>query len=228
MIVVSPNETNKPFDTSPQSSFFPSPPPSPVSNASRHFVSIPVFPKEKHPSICDEKLSSPMQRSTMEPESYMKSVPKYSYSPLKQNKGNAVTKERRRPKSLESLSLPRDDFSEKTVLVNNSLCKSTSEPSIWTRDRCPPYLTFPQIPVVQKSISAQVPQNPYQCGHCPASFTNVNELRTHSVNHVSKKPFKCGYCTRSFTGATTLNNHIRSHVGGQMFASAKRSFQGEN
>lgn len=155
--------------------------------------------------------------------SNMKSVFENGFSPLKGNRADEVTEAKPdRSELFKSLSLPRDElnFAEKATAIVNHKSRAT-ELSVRTAP------TFPEMSVNQKAIGTQVPPNPYQCGHCPAHFNNVCELRAHAVIHVNKKPFKCGYCSRSFTGATTLNNHIRSHVGGRLLATRKRVLQGE-
>lgn len=223
MIVVSPHETNQPLNISTQDSFFPSPPPSPVSNPSSPLETTSVSINGKrspphHPR--DDNLSSPMQHGLIEPVSYTKSVPGKSYSSLKQNNGHSPKDSQQSER--ETSLLTRKDLNEKTALAINSLSTSTSQPSSSARSQSPLKLSFLQ----QTFASTQIPQTPFQCGHCPASFANLNQLRTHASIHVSKKPFKCGYCARSFRGATTLNNHIRSHTGGRLFAFKKRSSQG--
>lgn len=226
MIVVSPHATNQQFDPSPQSSFFPSPPPSPVSHPWSQVGYNPVSRKGKRSPIrktCVEKLSSPKKQGTMKLVSNMKSVFENGFSPLKGNRADEVTEAKPdRSELFKSLSLPRDElnFAEKATAIVNHKSRAT-ELSVRTAP------TFPEMSVNQKAIGTQVPPNPYQCGHCPAHFNNVCELRAHAVIHVNKKPFKCGYCSRSFTGATTLNNHIRSHVGGRLLATRKRVLQGE-
>lgn len=225
MIVVTTHVTNQPLDTSPQSSFFPSPPPSPVSHSSSQFGSNPVSLKGNCSPIRktgDEKLSSPKHEGAMKPVPDMKFVFENGYSPLKQNEGNAVTEaERGRTESFESLSLLGDESNvgKKTAAVNTDSKATELSVGIAT--------TFKEMSVSQMAIGTQIPPIPYQCGHRPASFNNVCKLRAHAVIHISKKLFKCGYCSRSFTGATTLNNHIRSHVGGRLFASRKRPLQTE-
>lgn len=226
VIVVSPHATNQQFDPSPQSSFFPSPPPSPVSHPRSQFGYNPVSRKGKRSPIrktCVEKLPSPKKQGTIKLVSNMKSVFENGFSPLKGNRADEVTEVKPdRSELFKSLSLPRDElnFAEKATAIVNHKSRAT-ELSVRTAP------TFPEMSVNQKAIGTQVPPNPYQCGHCPAHFNSVCELRAHAVIHVNKKPFKCGYCSRSFTGATTLNNHIRSHVGGRLLATRKRLLQGE-
>lgn len=222
MVVVSPHKANQTLNVS--TSFFPSPPPSPVSNPSSPLkvTSAPINEKRTPPhQPCDKKLSFHKEHGLVEPVSYKTSISKQHNSPLDQNNGDSLrdTQQRERETSL----LPRGDLNEKATLTMNSVFNSTSETSSsWTPCQSPLNSSFPQTSTVQKFIITQVPQKPFQCGHCPASFTNANQLRTHAVIHVSNKPFKCGYCSRSFTGATTLNNHIRSHIGGRQFASSLR------
>ncbi|KAL9985994.1 hypothetical protein ACROYT_G000047 [Oculina patagonica] len=220
VIVVSSHEINQPLNINTQDSFFPSPPPSPVSNPGSPLETALVSINE--PS--QENLSSPMQHGLLEPASYTKSVPKQSNSPLEQNNGDSLKDPQQGER--ETSLLTQRDLNEKTALATNSFFKSTSEPSSWTRVQSPLKPSFLQTSIAQKFTSTQIPQEPFQCGHCPASFSNVNQLRTHAVIHVSKKPFKCGYCSRSFSGSTTLNSHIRSHIGGRLFAFKKRSSYG--
>lgn len=220
MIVVSPHETNQPLIISTQDSFFPSPPPSPVSNPSSPLESTLVSINEPP----EENLSSPMQHGATKPVSYTETVPKQSNSPLKQNNGNSLKYPQQSER--ETSLLTRRDLNEKTALAMNSFFKSTTEPNSWTRGQSPLKPSCLQTSIAQTFTSTQIPQAPFHCGHCPASFSNVNQLRTHAVIHVSKKPFKCGYCSRSFSGSTTLSNHIRSHIGGRLFAFQKRSSQG--
>lgn len=227
VIVVSPHEEIQPLNISTEGSFFPSPPPSPRFNPSSPLERILVSPRRKrsppHPTR-DGKRSSPMLYGLVEPVSYTTSVPKQYNSPLTQDNGNPLTATQQ--SKYESSLFPGEELNEKTALAINSVFKSTAEPSLWTCGPSPLNSSFPQMSMIQKLVSTQAPQNPYQCGHCPASFTNVNHLRMHAVTHASKKPFKCGVCSRYFTRATTLNNHIRSHIGGRLFASGKRSSQG--
>ena len=204
-----------------QTSFFPSPPPSPVSNPSSPFTvtSVPVNEKRTPPyQLCDEKLSFYKEHELMELVSYMTPIPNQCTSPLDQNNGDPQQSER------ETSLSPRGDLDGNATLAMTSVSDTTSEhrPS-WPTCQSPlNSASFLPSPTVPKFIITEAPQKPFQCGHCPASFTNVNQLRTHSVTHVSNKPFKCGYCSRFFNGATTLNNHVRSHVGGRQFASSLR------
>ena len=217
VIVVSPRKASQP-------SFFPSPPPSPVSNPSSPFAvtSAPINEKCTPPhQLCGEKLSYYKERGLIEPAvSYTTSTPRQCTSPLDQNNGDPL-RNPQQSKRGTSLLL-RGDLDENVTHTMNSVSYSTSEqrPSS-TSCQSPLNSSFLQTSTLQKFIT-QTPQKPYQCGHCSASFTNVNQLRTHSVIHVSNKPFKCGYCSRFFNGPTTLNNHIRSHVGGRQFASSLR------
>lgn len=217
VIVVSPRKAN-------QTSFFPSPPPSPVSNPSTPFMFKSASINEIHNppfQICDEKQTFYNEHSLMQPVSYTTSIPNQSTTPLDQNNDDSLTdpQQSERKTSL----LPRGDLNENATFAMNSVSNSTSEQrSSWKSCQNPLNFTFPQTSKAQKFIITQTQQKPFQCGHCPASFTNVNQLRTHSVTHVSNKPFKCGYCSRFFNGATTLNNHIRSHIGGRQFASSLR------
>lgn len=210
MIVVSPRKAS-------QTSFFPSPPPSPVSNPSSSsftVTSAPINEKRTPPyQLCDEKLLFYQEHGVVEPVSDTTSIPKQWTSPLDQNNGDPL----RDPQQSEHETSPlrSGDLNENATLPINSVFNSTSEQcSSWTSSQSPLNPALLQTSTVQ--------QKPFQCGHCPASFTNVNQLRTHSAIHVSNKPFKCGYCSRFFNGATTLNNHIRSHVGGRQFASSLR------
>ena len=214
MIVVSPRKAS-------QTSFFPSPPPSPVSNPSSSFTVTSVAINEKRTppyQLYDEKLRFHQEHGLVEPLSYTTSIPSQWTCPLDQNNGHPL----RYPQQSEHETslLPRGDLNENATLPINSVVNSTSEQcSSWTLCQSPLNPALLQTSTVQKFSITQAPQKPFQCGHCPASFTNVSQLRTHSVIHVSNKPFKCGYCSRFFNGATTLNNHIRSHVGGRQFAS---------
>ena len=192
MIVVSPRKASQP-------SFFPSPPPSPVSNPSIPFTvtSAPINENCTPPyQICDEKLSFYKEHSLMEPVSY---TPSQCISPLDQNNDHSLRDPQQSER--ETSLLLRGDLGANTTLPMNSFSNSTSEqrPS-WTLCQSPLNSSFLQTSTLQKFIITQTPQKPYQCGHCPASFTNVNQLRTHSVIHVSNKPFKCGYCSRFFSG----------------------------
>ena len=211
MIVVSPRKAN-------QTSFFPSPPPSPVSNPSRPsmLTSAPINEKHTAPfQLCDEKRTFYKEQ----PVSYTTSIPNQCTSPKDQNNGDPLTDPQQ--SGCETSLLPRGDLSENATLAMSSVSNSTSEQRLsWTSCQSPLNSSFLQTSTVQKFIITQTPQKPFQCGLCPASFTNVNQLRTHSGIHVSNKPFKCGYCSRFFNGAATLNNHIRSHVGGRQFASS--------
>lgn len=213
VIVVSPRKASQP-------SFFPSPPPSPVSNPSSPFTvtSAPINENCTPPyQLCDEKLSFYEEHGLMEPVSYTTSTPSQCTSPLDQNNGDPQQRER------ETSLLLRGDLDANATLSMNSVSNTTSEQRpLWTLCPSPLNSSFLHTSTLQKSIITQAPRKPYQCGYCPASFTNVNQLRIHSVIHVSNKPFKCGYCSRFFNGPTTLNNHIRSHVGGRQFASSLR------
>ena len=217
VIVVSPRKASQP-------SFFPSPPPSPVSNPSSPFAvtSAPINEKCTPPhQLCGERLSYYKERGLIEPAvSYTTSTPRQCTSSLDQNNGDPL----RNPQqsNRETSLLLRGDLDENATHTMNSVSYSTSEQRLSsTSCQSPLNSSFLQTSTLQKFIT-QTPQKPYQCGHCPASFTNVNQLRTHSVIHVSNKPFKCGYCSRFFNGPTTLNNHIRSHVGGRQFPSSLR------
>ena len=158
----------------------------------------------------------------MEPVAYTTSIPNQWTSPLDQKNGGHPLRYPQQRENETSL-LPRGYLNENATFPINSAVKSTSEQcSSWTSFQSPLNSEVLQTSTVQRFTMTQAPQKPFQCGHCPASFTNVSQLRTHSVIHVSNKPFKCGYCSRFFNGATTLNNHIRSHVGGRQFASSLR------
>lgn len=178
MIVVSPHATNQQFDPSPQSSFFPSPPPSPVSHPRSQFGYNPVSRKGKRSPIrktCVEKLPSLKKQGTMKLVSNMKSVFENGFSPLKGNRADEVTKPDRSG-LFKSLSLPRDElnFAEKATAIVNHKSRAT-ELSVRTAP------TFP-------AIGTQVPPNPYQCGHCPAHFNNVCELRAMLSSMSTRNP----------------------------------------
>ena len=193
IIVVSPHkDDNQPLNASTQDSIFPSPPPSPFSKPSSPWTPVSMSLSGKRSSRCP-----PQDKRS----SYTKSVSNVGDNPLKQNNVNLA------------LDTEQEKYSsgDKRTCAMNSVSEITTEQNFSFRDQSP------QSP--KRDMSALVPQIPYQCSRCAASFSDANQLRTHAVIHARKKPYKCGYCSRSFNGTATLNNHIRSHYcRGQLFA----------
>jgi len=64
----------------------------------------------------------------------------------------------------------------------------------------------------------QTGMNPYGCGMCHKSFSQIQSLTKHMKTHsVMVKPYCCVICGTYFASTSTLNRHIKVHANGKKF-----------
>lgn len=177
VIVVSPYKNNdQPLNTNTQDSFFPSPPPSPLSN--------PRSPLKPTVVSLNSKLG-------LESASYTKSVSKRRDSRLKQNNKNPAID------TQQTVYRPAFSASEKETLVMNSVSETTVRPNLWSRGQSPESsqtdVSFQNPQPLYHSVSSdnqgcthaviQARKKPFMCGYCSSSFDGAATLDTHIRLH---------------------------------------------
>ena len=80
---------------------------------------------------------------------------------------------------------------------------------------CP--ASFSQKHLLKRHIVTHSLDKPFKCQQCPASFAQKSYLKSHILTHTGEKPFKCKQCPASFTQSGVLKRHLQTHTGEKPF-----------